>query len=107
LVQSEKSKKKKSETLSDFYSTKEKRILQAQKGRIGAKAAYDKFLEEHPDGRKVQWITKLCKCGCGKQFELQPHLAKIRQFASRQCKWNSQKGKEPWNKGLSTKRTEA
>lgn len=100
LKLSEESKLKQSASVSEFYSTPEGRRIQSEKGKAGTIAAREKFLLDHPDGRKVKWVTKICECGCGKTFEAWPHIAKHKKFFSNECRGRAMKGKIPWNKGI-------
>jgi group I intron endonuclease len=102
LKQSEESKQKKSEALKEYYNSEEGKKLQSEKGKVGVQRQLEKFYLEHPDGHRVEWVIKIC-VQCKQEFKLQPHLARVRQYCSMQCKADSQKGKIPWNKGLKVK----
>jgi len=100
-VTPEETKKKQSVARLNYIAENKDTILVqlSEAGKIAAKVSYEKFLLEHPDGHRVEWVTKIC-VQCGQEFKLQPHLAKIRQFCSNKCRSLSLKGKTPWNKGI-------
>lgn len=64
-------------------------IIKAGRGKFCSKECFFK-------NRTWQPRVNICRlCGRGKPN----NDGHIRQFCSRQCKYDSQKGKEPWNKG--------
>jgi group I intron endonuclease len=90
LKQSEESKQKRSVALKEFYSVEENKHFPTKESLAKSR---ETFLENHPDGRRLDWITKIC-LQCNKEFELQPHLAKRVQYCSNECRINAMIGKE-------------
>lgn len=94
-VTSEETKRKQSLARLKYIEENKETIFDdlSKAGKLAAKAAYEKFLLEHPDGHKVDWTTNVCP-QCNKEFKLQPHLAKRTIYCSNKCRTDAMVGRE-------------
>ena len=90
LQHTEEQKQKISIALKEFYSIGRNRKPLSKETIQKIRETY---LENHPDGRRVEWVVLVCP-QCKKEFEVLPYMAEKQIYCSNECRTNSMIGRE-------------